>query len=151
MAANLPGQSSRLCGQAIQVASWGSHSAGMRQAGSAETTFMVIRAVRGNSGPASSRLPRCVPCGLRYDSNRGRSRIPPAASRPLLASTLETAAMAAGKTILLVDDDPDILGAMQTIFTQEGYRVLTAADGNRALALAERDAPEVVVVDMMMP
>jgi DNA-binding response OmpR family regulator len=59
--------------------------------------------------------------------------------------------MAAGKTILLVDDDPDILGAMQTVFTQEGYRVLTAADGNQALALAERDAPDVVVVDMMMP
>jgi DNA-binding response OmpR family regulator len=59
--------------------------------------------------------------------------------------------MAAGKTILLVDDDPDILSAMQTLFTQEGYRVLTATDGNRALALAERDAPDVVVVDMMMP
>ena len=59
--------------------------------------------------------------------------------------------MVAAKTILLVDDDPDILGAMQTVFTLEGYRVLTAADGNRALALAERDAPDVVVVDMMMP
>jgi DNA-binding response OmpR family regulator len=59
--------------------------------------------------------------------------------------------MVAGKTILLVDDDPDILGVMQTFFAREGYRVLTAADGNRALALAERDAPDVVVVDMMMP
>ena len=59
--------------------------------------------------------------------------------------------MVAGKTILLVDDDPDILGAMQTIFTVEGYHVLTAADGNRALAVAERDAPDIVVVDMMMP
>jgi DNA-binding response OmpR family regulator len=59
--------------------------------------------------------------------------------------------MAAGKTILIVDDDPDLLGAMQTFFTREGYRVLTATDGNRALALAERDEPDVVVVDMMMP
>jgi DNA-binding response OmpR family regulator len=59
--------------------------------------------------------------------------------------------MAAGKTILLVDDDPDILAAMQTCFARAGYRVLTAADGNRALALAERDAPDLVVVDMMMP
>jgi DNA-binding response OmpR family regulator len=59
--------------------------------------------------------------------------------------------MIAGKTILLVDDDPDILGAMQTIFTRRGYHVLTAADGNRALALAERDAPALVIVDMMMP
>jgi DNA-binding response OmpR family regulator len=59
--------------------------------------------------------------------------------------------MVAGKTILIVDDDPDILGAMQTHFVRDGYRVLTAADGNRALALAERDAPDLVVVDMMMP
>ncbi len=59
--------------------------------------------------------------------------------------------MTAGKTILLVDDDPDILGAMQIIFTRQGYHVLTATDGNRALALAERDAPALVVVDMMMP
>jgi DNA-binding response OmpR family regulator len=59
--------------------------------------------------------------------------------------------MVAGNTILLVDDDPEILGAMELVFTRAGYRVLTAADGNRALALAERDEPAVVVVDMMMP
>ena len=58
--------------------------------------------------------------------------------------------MAPYKTILLVDDDPEILGAMQTLFARRGYRVLTAADGNQALALAERDGPDVVVVDMMM-
>jgi DNA-binding response OmpR family regulator len=59
--------------------------------------------------------------------------------------------MGAGKTILLVDDDDDILAAMQTVFLQKGYRVLTASDGNSGLALAEREAPDVVVVDMMMP
>ncbi len=59
--------------------------------------------------------------------------------------------MIAPRTILLVDDDPDILGAMQTVFAKRGYRVLTAADGNMALALAEREEPDVVVVDMMMP
>ncbi len=59
--------------------------------------------------------------------------------------------MVAGSTILLVDDDPDILGAMQTVLSQKGYRVLTASDGNMGLALAEREAPDVIVVDMMMP
>jgi DNA-binding response OmpR family regulator len=59
--------------------------------------------------------------------------------------------MVAGRTILIVDDDPDILVAMQTYFLRDGYHVLTAADGNRALALAERDAPDLVIVDMMMP
>src|SRR5262249_57761531 len=46
---------------------------------------------------------------------------------------------------------PDILKAMQVAIAGGGYRVLTAADGNRALALAECEAPAVVVVDMMMP
>jgi DNA-binding response OmpR family regulator len=59
--------------------------------------------------------------------------------------------MAGGKTILLIDDDADILGAMKTIFIQKGYRVLTATDGNMGLAIAEREAPDIVVVDMMMP
>lgn len=59
--------------------------------------------------------------------------------------------MAGSKKILLVDDDPEILGAMRAVFTQKGYRVLTACDGNMALAIAEREAPDVVVVDMMMP
>jgi DNA-binding response OmpR family regulator len=55
------------------------------------------------------------------------------------------------RTILLADDDADLLGAMQAVFIRQGYRVLTAGDGNKALALAEREEPDVVVVDMMMP
>src|SRR5437870_11168747 len=59
--------------------------------------------------------------------------------------------MAAAPTILLVDDDPDILQAMRTVLESKGYRVVTAGDGNAGLALAEREAPNLVVVDMMMP
>src|SRR5436309_426108 len=59
--------------------------------------------------------------------------------------------MVVPRTILVVDDDADILGAIRTILEKKGYRVLTASDGNKGLALAERDAPDLVVVDMMMP
>jgi DNA-binding response OmpR family regulator len=59
--------------------------------------------------------------------------------------------MAEKKTILFVDDDPEILNAMRAVFDKRGYRVVTASDGNMALAVAERDAPDLVVVDMMMP
>jgi DNA-binding response OmpR family regulator len=59
--------------------------------------------------------------------------------------------MAAGKKLLLIDDDPDILAAMKTVLGQRGYEVLTAGDGNAGLAAAERDRPDLVVVDMMMP
>ncbi len=59
--------------------------------------------------------------------------------------------MATPRTILLVDDDADILGAMRTVLERRGYRVVTAPDGNAGLAAAEREAPDLVVVDMMMP
>ena len=59
--------------------------------------------------------------------------------------------MAVCKTVLLVDDDPDILSAMRTMVERKGYRVVTASDGNMGLAVAEREAPDLVVVDMMMP
>ncbi len=59
--------------------------------------------------------------------------------------------MATARTILLVDDDPEIVMAMRAFLEKKGYRILTALDGNMALAVAEREAPEVVVVDMMMP
>jgi DNA-binding response OmpR family regulator len=57
----------------------------------------------------------------------------------------------ATKTVLLVDDDPDIRTLMRTFLQRAGYRVVTAADGNEALTVAEREAPDVVVVDMLMP
>jgi DNA-binding response OmpR family regulator len=59
--------------------------------------------------------------------------------------------MAATKTILVIDDDPDILSALRTVLEKKDYRVLTAVDGNAGLALAEREQPDLVVVDMMMP
>jgi DNA-binding response OmpR family regulator len=59
--------------------------------------------------------------------------------------------MADKKTILLVDDDPEVLGAMRAVLDKRGYRVVTASDGNMGLAIAEREAPDLVIVDMMMP
>ncbi|MBM4070739.1 MAG: response regulator [Planctomycetes bacterium] len=59
--------------------------------------------------------------------------------------------MSVSKTILLVDDDADILAALKTVLTQRGYRVLTAGDGNAGLSVAEQEKPDLVVVDMMMP
>jgi DNA-binding response OmpR family regulator len=57
----------------------------------------------------------------------------------------------AARTILLVDDEPDIVDAMRAALERSGYRIVTAADGNMGLALAERENPALVVVDMMMP
>ena len=59
--------------------------------------------------------------------------------------------MVAARTILLVDDDADLRGALQTVLEGRGYQVLLAGDGNMGLALAEREQPHLVIVDMMMP
>ncbi|RPI62634.1 MAG: response regulator [Planctomycetaceae bacterium] len=57
----------------------------------------------------------------------------------------------AGKTILMVDDDRDILTAMQSAMAELGATVLLAIDGNEALALNEQHHPDLVVLDQMLP
>lgn len=55
------------------------------------------------------------------------------------------------KTILLVDDDHEIVSSMRAVLEAKGYRIVTAHDGNAGLAAAERENPDLIVVDMMMP
>lgn len=55
------------------------------------------------------------------------------------------------KTILLVDDDPEIVESMRIALESRGYQVLIARDGNQGLAMAEREDPDLVILDMMMP
>jgi DNA-binding response OmpR family regulator len=59
--------------------------------------------------------------------------------------------MADARTILLVDDDRDILGNLQSVLEAKGYRVLTAPDGDAGLAVANSTPLDLIVVDMMMP
>lgn len=55
------------------------------------------------------------------------------------------------KKILLVDDDNDILTSMQAAFEPTGAVVETASNGNKAVELAEKHLPDLVVLDMMLP
>jgi DNA-binding response OmpR family regulator len=59
--------------------------------------------------------------------------------------------MPPSKTILLVDDDNEIIETMRTVFDGRGYRVLVARDGNAGLTVAERENPDLIILDMMMP
>ncbi len=54
-------------------------------------------------------------------------------------------------TILVVDDDEQVLDLLQVYLLKEGYRVLGARDGNDALELFKREHPDLVVLDIMMP
>jgi len=55
------------------------------------------------------------------------------------------------KRILLVDDDADIIESLRLALESNGYEVLVARDGNQGLALTERENPDLVILDMMMP
>ena len=55
------------------------------------------------------------------------------------------------KVILLVDDDTEIVESMRTVLEGKGFRVMVARDGNAGLMVAERENPDLIVLDMMMP
>ncbi len=54
-------------------------------------------------------------------------------------------------TVLLVDDEPGILTALEFLVQKAGYHTLTATNGEQGLALAQAHRPNVVVLDVMMP
>jgi DNA-binding response OmpR family regulator len=53
--------------------------------------------------------------------------------------------------ILIVDDDPDIIESVRYALENNEYQVLVARDGNQGLAMAEREDPDLIILDMMMP
>jgi len=63
----------------------------------------------------------------------------------------EVKSAAAAKKVLLVDDDPEIIDAIRYALEAKGYQIFIARDGNQGLAMAEREDPDLVILDMMMP
>lgn len=59
--------------------------------------------------------------------------------------------MSAEPLLLVVDDEAGVLRLMKLELTAQGFRVITAADGEEALRLAEEQRPDAVVLDIMMP
>jgi CheY-like chemotaxis protein len=54
-------------------------------------------------------------------------------------------------SILVVDDDPEIVMMLSTRLTKRGYKVTTANDGHEALEIAKKLMPDIVLLDVMMP
>ena len=63
----------------------------------------------------------------------------------------DAASEAKKKRILLVDDDAEIIESLRYALEAKGYDILIARDGNQGLAMAEREDPDLVILDMMMP
>ena len=55
------------------------------------------------------------------------------------------------QTILVCDDDKDIVEAIDIYLTQEGYRVLKAYDGLQALEILKKEEVHLLIIDIMMP
>ncbi len=54
-------------------------------------------------------------------------------------------------TVLLVDDEPNILLSLKFLMQKEGYEVLVATNGDEAMAIARQSLPDLVVLDVMLP
>jgi two-component system alkaline phosphatase synthesis response regulator PhoP len=58
--------------------------------------------------------------------------------------------MAEKKTILVIDDDPDIIETVHTILSAKGYVVISASSGKQGFELAQQANPDLILCDMMM-
>jgi DNA-binding response OmpR family regulator len=55
------------------------------------------------------------------------------------------------QTILIVDDEKRLVALVESYLTQEGYRVATAYNGKQALTVAQKEKPDLIILDIMMP
>lgn len=59
--------------------------------------------------------------------------------------------MSDAKTILIVDDEPDVLTYLKAFFEDNGFRTLTAANGKEGFAAARAERPDLITLDITMP
>src|SRR2546425_778041 len=59
--------------------------------------------------------------------------------------------MSAPKTILIVDDDRELVDGLRMVLERQGYRVLQANNGQEGKAVIYNQRPDLVILDMMMP
>ena len=55
------------------------------------------------------------------------------------------------RKILIVDDEPNIVMSLEYAFKKKDFNVFIARDGTEALEIAEREVPNVILLDIMMP
>ena len=56
-----------------------------------------------------------------------------------------------GPLVLVVDDELNLCNVLRRILEQEGYRVITASDGETALRIVRENNPDVILLDLVMP
>jgi len=56
-----------------------------------------------------------------------------------------------GNTVLVIEDDPLTLASLGNVLLRKGYRALRASSGKEGVEMAQRDAPDLIVLDLLMP
>ena len=74
-----------------------------------------------------------------------------AGTETMTASKTDAQKSDAPRKILIVDDDHEIIETLSYALTAQKFDVIIARDGNQGLALAEKEDPDLVILDMMMP
>jgi Fe-S oxidoreductase len=77
--------------------------------------------------------------------------VPKPAAVPVPVPVPHAAAPLAGRTILVVDDEPDVLVYYSAVLEDQGARVVEAPDGETAIAVARREKPDLITLDLSMP
>lgn len=54
-------------------------------------------------------------------------------------------------TILIIDDDPSIVEAIDILLSSKGYEILKARDGEEGIEMTKKHLPDVILLDVMMP
>ena len=55
------------------------------------------------------------------------------------------------KTILIIEDEPDIRDLLEFHLKKEGYKVLTSSDGEKGLKAARKESPNLILLDLLLP
>jgi CheY-like chemotaxis protein len=98
------------------------------------------------TGPST--LLRIGPSTLPFDSTQDKLR---AGQEGVGTTVTFSLPIIARERILVIDDEEDIRKMFQRLLSEEGYEVLTAAQGQEGLSLMEEELPDLVVLDIAMP
>ena len=58
---------------------------------------------------------------------------------------------AANRSLMVIDDDPDLRDMLEDMFRQRGFDVVTAPDGEEGLRLSHERTPDLIILDLRMP
>lgn len=75
----------------------------------------------------------------------------PTPKRPVAKKATPKTETTGKRTILLVEDDTFLAGMYVTKLELEGFRVVLASDGEQAIALSERESPNIMLLDIVLP